>query len=276
MKDLFPLEERPLDFPTDYHSIIERINQINPIQYAKTRNFVNGAVTYLSPYISRGVIGVKQVQDSVLAKGHHPATIEKFLQELAWREYFQRMWQVKGDGLFQDMKQPQSDVAHHQMVKAIADATTGITAIDKWINEFYETGYLHNHVRMYVASTVCNIGKAHWSVPAQWMYYHLLDGDLASNTCSWQWVAGAFSSKKYYCNQENINRYTHSYQQSTFLDRPVEILSDITVPDQLRNVSKLLLTTDLPTTATSTIDVTKPTLIYNSYNLDPNGEKVKT
>jgi deoxyribodipyrimidine photo-lyase len=258
-----------IQFPTEYSSIIERVNQINPLQYGKTRNFIDGAVTYLSPYISRGVISVKQVQESILAKGHHPAIIEKFLQELAWREYFQRVWQAKGDSLFQDIKQPQPDVQHHKMIEAISNAANGITAIDKLIREFYQTGYLHNHVRMYVASIACNIGKAHWSAPSQWMYYHLLDGDLASNTCSWQWVAGAFSSKKYYCNQENINRYTHSNQTNTFLDSAVESLPNFPVPDVLKSILDLNLKTKLPTIPTPSIDTKKPTLIYNSYNLDP-------
>ena len=256
-------------FPTDYGSIMERVNRINPVQYGKTRNFVDGAVTYLSPYISRGVISTKQVKDIVLAKGYHPAVIEKFLQELAWREYFQRVWQAKGDELFKDLKQPQADVLHDTMPAAVATAETGIAAIDKSIKEFYETGYLHNHVRMYVASITCNIGKAHWSAPAQWMYCHLLDGDLASNTCSWQWVAGAFSSKKYYCNQENINRYTHSFQQNTFLDAPTEILSQAPIPEALKATTDLNLTTPLPSLPKPVIDTTKPTLIYNSYNLDP-------
>ena len=212
MNELFPRQEKSIAFPTNYNSILERVHQINPMEYGKSRNFVDGAVTYLSPYISRGVISVKKVQDSVLEKGYPKASIEKFLHELAWREYFQRVWQAKGETLFGDLKQSQSDVMHQQMIKAIAKAKTGITTIDKLILEFYKTGYMHNHVRMYVASITCNIGKAHWSVPAQWLYYHLLDSDLASNTCSWQWVAGSFSSKKYYCNQENINRYTHSHQ----------------------------------------------------------------
>ncbi|MBY0432645.1 MAG: deoxyribodipyrimidine photolyase, partial [Cyclobacteriaceae bacterium] len=168
MSELFPQIENKILFPTDYDFIIERINRINPVQYAKTRNFVDGEVTYLSPYISRGVISVKQVKETVLAKGHHPATIEKFLQELAWREYFQRVWQAKGDELFKDLKQPQPDVLHHKMITAINTATTGILAVDKLIKEFYQTGYLHNHVRMYVASIACNISKAHWSAPAQW------------------------------------------------------------------------------------------------------------
>jgi deoxyribodipyrimidine photo-lyase len=269
MNELFPRIEKHIDFPTDYKKILDRLNQINPVQYAKSRNFIDGAVTYLSPYISRGVISVKQVQDSVLQKGHHPATIEKFLQELAWREYFQRVWQAKGELLFKDIKVSQEEVTHHHMIKAIADAKTGIAVIDQKINEFYETGYMHNHVRMYVASITCNVGKAQWSAPAQWMYFHLLDGDLASNTCSWQWVAGAFSSKKYFCNQENINRYTHSYQQNTFLDAPTETLQNASIPEVLKETSTLNLKTLLPSTNKPAIDNNKPTLIYNSYNLDP-------
>jgi len=269
MNDFFALEEKDIAFPTDYNSILERINQINPIQYCKSRNFIDGAVTYLSPYISRGVISVKQVQDYVLAKGYSPATIEKFLQELAWREYFQRVWQVKGEALFEDLKQPHSDIVNRQMVAAIVGAKTGITAVDKLILDFYKTGYMHNHVRMYVASIACNIAKAHWSVPAQWMYYHLLDGDLASNTCSWQWVAGTFSSKKYYCNQKNINQYTNTNQIHTFLDRPTENLNNMPVPDALNATVDLSLKTTLPAVPKPPIDANKPTLIYNSYNLDP-------
>ncbi|MFN7792071.1 MAG: FAD-binding domain-containing protein, partial [Cyclobacteriaceae bacterium] len=269
MIELFPRNENKISFPKDYSAIIERVNSVDPLRYGNTRNFIDGAVTYLSPYISRGVVSVKQVQESVLSKGYPRGTMDKFLQELAWREYFQRVWQAKGDLLFQDLKQPQTDVLHHQMVQALVEATTGIDAIDKSIREFYNTGYLHNHVRMYVASIACNMGKAHWLAPAQWMYYNLLDGDLASNTCSWQWVAGAFSSKKYYCNQENINRFTNGHQHDTFLDLPVEDLYKATLPDTLKSTRPLSLKTLLPDSKTPSVDTTKPTLIYNSYNLDP-------
>jgi deoxyribodipyrimidine photo-lyase len=198
-------------FPTTYDLVVERINAINPIKYAKTRNFITGDVTYLSPYLSRGVISVQQVKEAVLQKGYKPYEIEKFLQELAWREYYQRVWQVKKELIFTDLKQAQPDFIHHQIPTAVVDASTGIESIDAHIHTFYKTGYLHNHIRMYLASMVCNNAKAHWLAPATWMYYHLLDGDLASNSCSWQWVAGSFSSKKYYCNQENINKYTSAY-----------------------------------------------------------------
>jgi deoxyribodipyrimidine photo-lyase len=96
-----------------------------------------------------------------------------------------------------------------------------------------------------------------------------LDGDIASNNCSWQWVAGAFSSKKYYCNQENINKYTHSNQVGTFLDDSYEYIASMQVPDSLKAIASLQLNTILPDTNFPVLELTKPTLLYNSYNLDP-------
>ena len=256
-------------FPTSYQLILERINRINPVKYAKTRNFLNGDVTYLSAYIARGVISVRQIKDTVLQKGYKPYEIEKFLQELAWREYYQRVWQVKKEELFTDLKQPQPDFLHHQMPTTIVNASTGIKVIDDQINDFYGSGYLHNHIRMYLAAMVCNNAKSHWLTPARWMYYHLLDGDLASNSCSWQWVAGSFSSKKYYCNQENINKYTSSNQRHTFLDTSYEHIATMPVPNALEATTTLDLKTILPQTEVPTLDTSKPTLLYNSYNLDP-------
>lgn len=260
-----------MSFPTDYSSILDRIENVDPIRYSKTRNFIDGDVTYLSPYISRGVISVKQVKEAVLQKGYKPYQVEKFLQELAWREYFQRVWQAKGTAaIHQALKQEQVDVQHSQMISNVANAATGIEAIDEQISKLYETGYMHNHARMYTAAVVCNIGKAHWLQPGKWMYYHLLDGDLASNNCSWQWVAGSFSSKKYYCNQENINKYCNSTQRKTFLDKNYEELLEMNIPDALQETTALSLHTELPKADAIDIDPSKPVLIYNSYNLDPN------
>ena len=257
------------EFVTGYKQVLEKMEGIDPVRYAKTRNFIDGAVTYLSSYISRGVISVKQVQQVVLQKGYKPYQVEKFLQELAWREYFQRVWQAKKDTIWQDLKQPQADVHQRDMVTAIQNAATGIKSIDDQINKLYASGYMHNHSRMYVAAIVCNIAKAHWLQPAKWLYFHLLDGDIASNNCSWQWVAGAFASKKYYCNQENINRYTNSDQRHTFLDRPYEEIVEMPVPEILKVTQPLSLQTQLPSTPLPVTDITKPTLIYNGYNLDP-------
>lgn len=262
--------QRPqIEFATEYNLILEKVQRIDPVKYAKTRNYIDGSVTYLSPYISRGVISVKQVKESVLNKGYKPYQIEKFLQELAWREYYQRVWQAKGDLIWQDLKQPQPDTLHRHMLTAIQNATTGIQTIDEQIQNLYTIGYMHNHTRMYVAAIACNIAKAHWLQPSKWLYYHLLDGDIASNNCSWQWVAGAFASKKYYCNQQNINTYTHSNQQRSFLDKSYEEITVMAIPDTLQTTGTLSLQTILPVTALPVIDTTIPTLIYNAYNLDP-------
>jgi deoxyribodipyrimidine photo-lyase len=262
-----------ISFPSDYTSILERIAAIDPMKYAKTRNFINGHISYLSPYISRGVISVKQVMEIIIQKGYPYATIEKFLQELAWREYFQRVWQVQKNLIEKDLKQVQTNVTHYEMIAAIQNGATGIDIIDQQITQFYQTGYLHNHLRMYLASITCNVGQAYWAQPSQWMYYHLLDGDIASNNCSWQWVAGTFSSKKYFCNQENINKYTFSKQTDTFLDQPYETLVAMPIPLSLQEKVALSLTTNLPSTSLPSIDIHLPTLIYNSYNMDPNWRK---
>ncbi|MEP7375095.1 MAG: FAD-binding domain-containing protein [Chitinophagaceae bacterium] len=259
-----------MQFPTDYAEILKRIETVNPVSYGRTRNFIDGDVTYLSPYISRGVISVKQVAEAMFAKGYTFSEMEKFIQQLAWREYFQRTWQQLEDDMFDDIRRSNSGIKHRRLQQAIVTATTGIVSVDKAIQQLYETGYMHNHVRMYVASIACNIGKAYWQQPSQWMYYHLLDGDLASNTCSWQWVAGSFSSKKYYCNQENINRYTFSDQQNTFLDRSYGELTAMPVPTVLEETISTSLFASLPGFEKQlTLKNKLPLLIYNSSNVDP-------
>jgi deoxyribodipyrimidine photo-lyase len=257
-----------MQFPTSFESILARIELVNPLKYASTRNYVDGSVSYLSPYISRGVISVNDVKKQIL-KQYSATQSEKFLQELAWREYWQRVWQSKGDFILQDLKHPQQQVQHKQMIKNIAEAATGIEALDKNIELMFDTGYMHNHVRMYVASLSCNIGAAHWLQPARWMYYHLLDGDIASNHLSWQWVAGSFSSKKYYCNQENINKFTGDNQQKSFLDFSYEHIERMPVPESLVEKDKNFLNTLLPQTSLPLFDTSKPVLLYNSYQLDP-------
>ncbi len=258
------------DFHTSLDSINERIDSVDPIAYGRTRNYLDGAVTYLSPYISRGVISTKQVLNDVLEKGYNPKSIEKFIQELAWRDYWQQVWKSKGNGIDKDVKRPQPDVHHQGLPESITLGKTGIQAIDIAIEQFYETGYLHNHVRMYVASICTNIAKCHWYEPAKWMYYHLLDGDWASNALSWQWVSGANSNKKYYANQGNINKFCYSDQKRTFLDVSYEELPQMEVPTELLPIIPFDLRTNLPETQPLSIDSSLPTLIYNFYNLDPN------
>lgn len=259
---------------TDLTSIYDKIDAIQPVSYAKNRNYIDGTVSKLSPYISRGVISTKEVFNSLLERGFNPNKIEKFIQELAWRDYWQQIWVEKGDLINSDLKNNQEKAEHYQIPKAVVEANCSIEAIDDSIKEFYETGYIHNHVRMYIAAISCNNAKSHWKVPAQWMYYHLLDGDWASNALSWQWVCGANSNKLYFANQDNINKYCYSTQKNTFLDVDYSAFHSMEIPSELKETIVLELTTPLTESGNSLqIDTELPTLIYNYYNLDPKWRK---
>lgn len=258
-------------FPTDYQSVLMAIDAIDPIAYAANRNYVDGNVTYLSPYISRGVISTRFVLNKVMQKGYRLKDIESFVKELCWRDFFQRVQQVCD--LESDLKQPQAPVRGMDIPVAIVQGCTGIEGIDHSIRELYRTGYMHNHCRMYTAFLTCNCAQIHWRLPAKWMYYYLIDGDWASNASSWQWVAGANSSKKYIANQENINRYTRTNQTHTFLDVPYESLLNDSIPEVLLETQSLELTTVLPNAEPLSIIPEAPVFIYNYYNLDPNWHK---
>ena len=250
----------------------EIIASIDPVKYGKTRNFLHGDVSRLSPYVSRGVISTRQIAEAVLKEGYHRFKHEKWLQQLAWRDYFQRVLQHKTSLATVAIKREQNEdgqLLHDGFPSAIKNAATGIQAIDKALNDLYNTGYMHNHARMYAASLVTNIAGAHWQEGARWMYYHLLDADVASNGCSWQWICSAFSSKKYVANQENINKYSGTVQRGTFLDVSYDALPYIKAPEQLQIFSSLPLGTRLPTSDQLNLDPSLPTLIYNFYNLDP-------
>lgn len=260
-------------FPTDYSDILQRIEQIDPIRYAKTRNFHDGAVTKLSPYISRGVISTRQVFDHILSLKLSWDATEKLVQELAWRDYWQQAWIGKGKAIFEDLRRPQEPVSNYKIPSSIINGTTKIEAVDNAIQELYESGYMHNHMRMYVAAIACNMGESHWNIPSQWMYAHLLDGDLASNTLSWQWVAGSNANKKYYANQDNINKFFNSDQRDTFLDVGYEKFGQLEIPEELVALSSFELQIALPEFIDIQINRDKTTLIYNYYNLDPNWHK---
>lgn len=256
-----------LNFEADYQSILKRIDRTDPIRYAQSRNYVDGDVSYLSPYISRGVISTRQVLEQVLSKGYALPQITSFVKELCWRDYFQRVAQVRN--LNECIKHPQAPVAHQYIPTAVLNAATGIDGIDRAIEQLYQSGYVHNHCRMYIASVVCNIARSYWLSPARWMYYHLLDGDWASNACSWQWVAGANSHKKYVANQENINQYTHTQQRGSFLDVDYEALDFPEIPESLLPVSMPELLSSLPASSLKSTEAGQALFVYNYYNLDP-------
>ena len=254
---------------TDYNEILKKIDLIDPINYSRNRNFIDGSVSKLSPYISRGVISTKIIFDFLMKKQYNFSKIEKFIQELCWRDYWQLVWKENIDLINHDLKREQTDVRNHQIASSICDASTGIHAIDNAISALYETGYMHNHVRMYVSSIACNIAKSHWNVPAKWMYYSLLDADWGSNALSWQWVCGSNSNKKYYANQDNINKYCYTTQTNTFLDVEYSDFENLKIPKILEKTISPDLITKLPESDDLKIINNIPSLIYNFYNLDP-------
>ena len=264
------------EFSTKYQDILAQIDAIDPLVYAKSRNYIDGGVSRLSPYISRGVISTRMVYNRLLERGFKLYQMEKFVQELAWRDFWQRQWQHHGAAINQDLKHTQQNVSFHGLPRAIEEADTGIDVIDKAIEELYQTGYLHNHLRMYLASIVCNVGQYNWHIPAQWMFAHLLDGDWASNALSWQWVAGSNANKKYWANQDNINHFCHSKQWKTFLDFSYEDLPNQAVPQVLiEHVSEPLsemnhiLSLEQGNVLPEFANEKKAICIYTPYNLDP-------
>lgn len=196
-----------LRFEPTPEALAERLAAVDPAGYARTRNFLDGAVTRLSPWITHGFIELPHVVEGLRAR-FPPETLGKLLEELAWREFFQHVWRTRGAAIFKDLGPTPwpGEYATEMPADALA-AATGVPVIDGSVRQLYETGWIHNHQRMWIASYLVHVRKVHWRAGADWMHGHLLDGDLASNHLSWQWVAGTFSSKPYVFNAENVAKY---------------------------------------------------------------------
>ncbi len=226
---LSPLDdtEEPKRFSPDLHAIQQRLEAIDPYRYAQTRNHLDGAVTQLSPYLTHGLLTVPQVAE-FLHRRHRLAVQHKLLYELGWREYFQHVHAHLGDGILSDLHaSPLPDMPLLQAVpEDVTTATTGLPVIDCAVQTLYATGYLHNHARLWLASYLVHLRKVHWRAGADWMYGLLLDGDVASNHLSWQWVSGTGSSKPYWFNAENVAKFApeawHSF--GTLLDKDMETM----------------------------------------------------
>ncbi|MEW6492462.1 MAG: FAD-binding domain-containing protein [Cyanobacteriota bacterium] len=188
--------------------------QVDSVLYAKSRNFLNGKVTRLSPYIRYGVLSLAQVRDAALNKVRKPDDAEKLVQELGWRDYWQRLYAEKGNDIWEDQEEYKTGYAAEvyatQLPADVEQGTTGMVCMDSFSRELRETGYLHNHARMWMAAYLVHWRHIRWQAGARWFLQHLLDGDPASNNLSWQWVASTFSHKPYFFNRENLDKYTNS------------------------------------------------------------------
>lgn len=212
-------------FPPSRAAALARIATIDPPAYERTRNHLHGAVTRLSPYLTHGVVSVPEVIGSVLARGGRMS--DKIVFELGWREYWQHAWRHLGEGIFRSTRaEPAREEAYATTVPAdVLQARCGVPAIDAAVRALYADGYVHNHARMWLASYLVHLRKVQWQAGAAWMHGHLLDGDLASNSLSWQWVAGTFSSKPYLFNNDNVARFAPALARAgTAIDRSYEDL----------------------------------------------------
>jgi len=215
-------------FPPAREEALRRMGAVDTRAYRRFRDYGRGPVSRLSPYITHGFVSVPEVFGAVVARGESGPT-DRFVQELAWREFFRHVWRHLGDGIGEDIREALPGVLYTSaMPDDVLSATTGIPVIDASVRELYDTGYLHNHQRMWLASYLVHMRKVHWRAGADWMFGHLLDGDLPSNHLSWQWIASTFSRRPYLFNADNVQRFAaHLSSRGTGIDRGYEELGQI-------------------------------------------------
>jgi deoxyribodipyrimidine photo-lyase len=212
VKDLAPWAVGPHSYiQGGREKAMRKLQAIEPIAYANTRNYGDGKVTRLSPYITQGILSLNEVRNHALGLCDEPVQIIKFIQELAWRDFWQRALKANPLWAWQDIEPYKTgflaDDYADDVPLDIAEGRTGVKALDAFIHELLATGYMHNHARMYVASYVVHFRRVKWQAGAKWFLQHLLDGEVASNNLSWQWVASTFSNKPYIFNLENVHKY---------------------------------------------------------------------
>ena len=258
---------------------------IDPAAYAQSRNFLDGAVTRLSPYLRHGVLTLAEVRDHALSIVGEPQHAGKFINELAWRDYWQRLYAILGNGIWKDREVYKTGFAAGayaaQLPDALITGTTRLHCMDNFSRQLIDTGYLHNHARMWMAAYVVHWLHIRWQAGAGWFLQHLLDGDPASNNLSWQWVASTFGSKPYFFNRENLERYTDgryccdcALRDRCPLDSSYEELEARLFPHGTQNAAKssqsLIQIDTKPTNLPSLL--TKPFLWIHTDALNPKSE----
>jgi deoxyribodipyrimidine photo-lyase len=189
--------------------------------YTRNRNFDLGAgqhkhVSQLSAYIKRRIITEEDVLKKVLS-AHSLNEAGKFIDEIFWRTYFKgwlesrpHIWMQYCADVHHLTHELQTQSGLRDRWAAACLGETGIDCFDAWAKELAETGYLHNHARMWFASIWVYTLQLPWQLGADFFLRHLLDGDAASNTLSWRWVVGLHSvGKTYLARAENIQRFTN-------------------------------------------------------------------
>ena len=210
-----------MNFPTTRKNALRKLDDFienNILGYTKLRNFDFGIqnrknISCLSPYVSHGIINEIEIINKVLKK-HLFNKTEKFIQEVLWRIYW-RGWlelrpMVWNDYLIKLKVLNEEYKTNKNYLNAIK-GDTNIQCFNDWVNELKETNYLHNHTRMWFASIWIFTLELPWELGAEFFLKHLYDGDSASNTLGWRWVAGIQTPGKHYVASEwNIKKFTNN------------------------------------------------------------------
>jgi deoxyribodipyrimidine photo-lyase len=248
---------------------------IEPRVYERNRNFLSGNVTRLSAYLRHGVLTLAEVRDEALRRVDLPEQAGKFINELAWRDYWQRLYMQLGDGVWQDREAYKTgNQARDYVTELPADViegTTTLACMDGFSKELAESGYLHNHARMWVAAYVVHWRKVRWQAGARW-------------------VASTFASKAYFFNRENLERYTtgtycrtcpHARSYTCPFDRDYEALEQTLFPrlrDRMDQTVSPALPRPFTPLATDTMSPPasgKPLLWVHTDSLNPDSAMVR-
>ena len=200
---------------------IENLNTFieeNLEEYSRLRNFDFGPdrrsnTSCLSPYITHGVINEKEVISKSLEKFSFSKN-EKFIQEVLWRTYWKGWLELRSgvwDDYLLDLKRIKEEFKDNKSYLNAIEGKTNIECFNEWVNELKTYNYLHNHTRMWFASIWIFTLDLPWQLGAEFFMQHLYDGDTASNTLGWRWVAGIQTQGKHYLASEwNIKKFTNN------------------------------------------------------------------
>lgn len=198
-----------MDFASTRDAALARLDDFVGIapRYGRERNFVkpgHPAVSRLSPAIRHRLISEQEVARRVMA-AHPFHAVEKFVQEVYWRTYW-KSWLSLRPQIWTDFSQ--RPIPDPPLARQVEAGHSGNAIIDHFARELRETGYLHNHARMWVAAWWIHQARLPWQSGARWFFRHLLDADPASNTLSWRWVAGLQTpGKTYLARRSNLETY---------------------------------------------------------------------
>lgn len=211
------MQQSTASFPTTREAAWSQLQEFlsRAPAYGETRSAVrpgHPGVSRLSPAVAMRLITEDEVLAETLSR-YPSAQVEKWLQEVFWRRYW-KGWLEQHPGVWAlyrrrlEWLRGNTSAAVLTRAEAVAAGRSGVALMDRFARELTETGYLHNHARMWWASFWVHVEKLPWELGAEFFFRHLLDADAASNTLSWRWVAGLQTrNKTYLVRRSNLERH---------------------------------------------------------------------